>query len=200
MLFSFLEIQFIAHVMHSRALCWSTFCTSAYLRRCCTDLFPSSQPNHCTSETQQLSSAQPSLSNCSSHISFLIPPQRQWGPSRSRESPRSPHELLFPPSSIIPETESVCDEIHAEPSYAGEMRRADAIISLLDNGTYRGASYWDVALSTAAAAKGYHLDELPLYIGVYISVVEGYIIRHSIAEMMHAAAQAAIGMHRRSGG
>eukprot|EP00178_Gracilaria_changii_P001464 TRINITY_DN11_c0_g6_i1.p1 TRINITY_DN11_c0_g6~~TRINITY_DN11_c0_g6_i1.p1 ORF type:complete len:416 (-),score=92.49 TRINITY_DN11_c0_g6_i1:749-1996(-) len=63
------------------------------------------------------------------------------------------------------------------------MRRADAAIRLLSNGTYRGASYWDVALSTAAAAEGYHPEELALYLGVDVSVVEGYIIRHSIAEL-----------------
>ncbi|KAI0557027.1 Gal-2,6-Sulfurylase [Gracilaria domingensis] len=63
------------------------------------------------------------------------------------------------------------------------MRRADEAIRLLSNGSYRGASYWDVALSTAASKEGYDPEEIALYLGVDVSVVEGYVIRHSIAEL-----------------
>lgn len=113
----------------------------------------------------------------------MIPLEGQWGPTRPRSAPRSPYDLLFPPSSILPEIESVWAEIDSETSYPAAMRRADAAIRLLSNGSYRGASYWDVALSTAAATEGYDPEEIALYLGVDVSVVEGYVIRHSVAEL-----------------
>lgn len=164
---------------------------------CYTDLFSRGGTSNCEPEIQELvtargrsfgitaggASAETVLSNYSSDVPYVIPVEGQWGPMRLRRKPRSPYDILFPPSSILPEIEPVWTEIESEPSYAAAMRRADAAIRLLSNGSYRGASYWDVALSTAAAAEGYDPEEIALYLGLDVSVVEGYVIRHSVAEL-----------------
>lgn len=105
-------------------------------------------------------SADDALQNYSKDIPYNIPPDAQWRLGYDPPSLRDPYSILYSVvSGMIPEVE----QLENEPDYTKAMALADVAISKLQNATYKGVPFVNLALWQLAVAEGMSNEELRLF-------------------------------------